>query len=95
MIENQVNDHWGFFVDIEKVKIQSLDINNNKNNNYTKINNNIVINNNDNDKINIIHQKEEDDDDNWNIIPKLIAITQIITTLFIISSICYVLLITL
>jgi len=106
-VQYQNADNWGFFVDIEKEKIQPFNTDNTNNNkinnnvnakvndnntNVNAIDNNTNVNANDNNvnaNDNIVNEDNDDD----NIIPKLIVIAQIITTVFFISCICYILLI--
>jgi vacuolar protein sorting-associated protein 13A/C len=97
-VQYQNADNWGFFVDIEKEKIQPFNTDNTNNN---KINNNVNAKVNDNNtnvnandnNVNANDNIVNEDNDDDNIIPKLIVIAQIITTVFFISCICYILLI--
>jgi hypothetical protein len=103
-VQYQNADNWGFFVDIEKEKIQPFNTDNTNNNN-NKIKNNVIVNvnvidNNANvidNNANVIDNNanviDNDDNEDDNIIPKLCVFAQIISIVFVVAIVSYIILI--
>ena len=87
-IQYQTADNWGFFVDIEKIKIQPLGIDNTNNNTPCVHGNVNVIDN-------VIDDNDDDNDNDDNIIPNIFVFAQIISIAITISIITYIILIAL
>jgi len=89
-VQYQNADNWGFFVDIEKEKIQPFNTDNTNNNN-NKIKNNVIVN------VNVIDNNanviDNDDNEDDNIIPKLCVFAQIISIVFVVAIVSYIILI--
>jgi len=96
-VQYQNADNWGFFVDIEKEKIQPFNTDNTNNNN-NKIKNNVIVNvnvidNNANVIDNNANVIDNDDNEDDNIIPKLCVFAQIISIVFVVAIVSYIILI--